>query len=93
MAACLWGGGGRSFVSVRSGAFRGLPSVCVFSYFPFAFEGRIWDLIVSVPDHCLSFSFGRTHRVSAVGFLVVPAFQCRSCCQVLTLFHHLNVES
>ena len=25
------------------------------SYFPFRFEGRIWDLIVSVPDHCLSF--------------------------------------
>ena len=24
-------------------------------YFPFGFEGRIWDLIVSVPDHCLSF--------------------------------------
>ena len=23
----------------------------------FGFEGRIWDLIVSVPDHCLSFSF------------------------------------
>ena len=27
----------------------------VFSYFRFGFEGRIWDLIVSVPDHCLSF--------------------------------------
>ena len=25
--------------------------------FPFGFEGRIWDLIVSVPDHCLSFYF------------------------------------
>ena len=24
----------------------------------FGFEGRIWDLIVSVPDHCLSFYFG-----------------------------------
>ena len=22
---------------------------------PFGFEGRMWDLIVSVPDHCLSF--------------------------------------
>ena len=21
------------------------------------FEGRIWDLILSVPDHCLSFYF------------------------------------
>ena len=27
----------------------------VFSYFPFGFEGRMCDLIVSVPDHCLSF--------------------------------------
>ena len=44
----------------------GLPHVpfincCQFMYlvtcinFPFGFEGRIWDLIVSVPDHCLSF--------------------------------------
>ena len=23
----------------------------------FGFEGRIWDLIVSVPDHCISFYF------------------------------------
>ena len=22
---------------------------------PFGFEGKIWDLIISVPDHCLSF--------------------------------------
>ena len=36
-------------------AFRKLPSIYVFSYFPFGFEGRMWDLIVSVPDHCLSF--------------------------------------
>ena len=25
--------------------------------FVIGFEGRIWDLIVSVPDHCLSFYF------------------------------------
>ena len=25
-----------------------------FSRFPFGFEGKMWDLIVSVPDHCLS---------------------------------------
>ena len=34
-------------------------SVCVKerqdSYFPFGFEGGIWDLIVSVPDHLSSF--------------------------------------
>ena len=23
----------------------------------FGFQGRMWDLIVSVPDHCLSFYF------------------------------------
>ena len=39
-------------------AFRKLSSIYVFSYFPFGFEGRIWDLIVSVPGHCLSFYFG-----------------------------------
>ena len=38
-------------------AFRKLSSIYVFSYFPFGFEGRIWDLIVSVPDHCLSFYY------------------------------------
>ena len=36
-------------------AFHGLLSIYVFSYFPFGFKGRIWDLIVSVPDHCLCF--------------------------------------
>ena len=34
-----------------------LLSIYVFSYFPFGFEGRIWDLVVSVPDHCLSSYF------------------------------------
>ena len=43
------------FIRFSASAFRKLPSIYVFSYFPFGFEGRIWDLIVSVPDHCLSF--------------------------------------
>ena len=38
-------------------AFRKLLSIYVFSCFPFGFEGRMWDLIVSVLDHCLSFYF------------------------------------
>ena len=44
------------------------PSIYVFSYFPFGFEGRMWDLIVSVPDHCLSFYFVlvRYHFLSVV---------------------------
>ena len=45
------------FILFAASAFRGLSSIYVFSYFPFGFEGRIWDLIVSVPDHCLSFYF------------------------------------
>ena len=36
----------------------------VFSYFPFSFEGRMWDLIVSVPDHCLSFYFTKCEFTS-----------------------------
>ena len=47
------------FILFTASAFRKLPSIYVFSYFPFGFEGRIWDLIVSVPDHCLSFYFER----------------------------------
>ena len=45
------------FIRFTASAFRKLPSIYIFSYFPFGFEGRIWDLIVSVPDHCLSFYF------------------------------------
>ena len=42
-------------------AFRKLMSIYVFSYFPFGFEGRMWDLIVSAPDHCLSFYYLYTY--------------------------------
>ena len=44
-------------IRFTASAFRKLPSIYVFSYFPFGFEGRMWNLIVSVPDHCLSFYF------------------------------------
>ena len=47
----------RAVHSVAASAFCKLPSVYVFSYFPFGFEVRMWDLIVSVPDHFLSFYF------------------------------------
>ena len=43
------------FILFAASAFCKLSSIYVFSYFPFGFEGRIWDLIVSVPGHCLSF--------------------------------------
>ena len=45
------------FIRFTASAFRKLPSIYVFSYFPFGFDGRMWDLIVSVPDHCLSFYY------------------------------------
>ena len=46
------------FIWFTASAFRKLLSIYVFSYFPFGFfEGRMWDLIVSVPDCCLSFYF------------------------------------
>ena len=47
------------FIRFSASAFRKLPSIYVFSYFPFGFEGRMWDLIVSGPDNCLSFYFGK----------------------------------
>ena len=45
------------FIRLTASAFRKLLSIYVFSYFPFGSEDRMWDLIVSVPDHCLSFYF------------------------------------
>ena len=45
------------FIRFTASAFRKLLSIYVFMCFPFGFEGRMWDLIVSVPDHCLSFYF------------------------------------
>ena len=55
------------FIRFTASAFCKLLSIYVFSCFPFGFEGRMWDLIVSVPDHCLSFylrNFGNGFTVS-----------------------------
>ena len=56
------------FILFAASAFRKLSLIYVFSYFPFGFQGRIWDLIVSVPDHCLSFLLFK----SSVGHLGIP---------------------
>ena len=40
---------------------------CQFMYLVisfFGFEGRMWDLIVSVPAHCLSFYFSLKGRIN-----------------------------
>ena len=52
------------FIRFTASAFRKLRSIYVFSYFPFGFEGRMWDLLVSIPDHCLSFYFCSSYRYS-----------------------------
>ena len=31
--------------------------VNVCQFFPFGLESKMWDLIVLVPDHCLTFNF------------------------------------
>ena len=49
------------FIRFTASAFPKLLSIYVFSYFPFGFEGRMWDLIVSVPEHCLSLYFIPDH--------------------------------
>ena len=44
----------------------------------FGFEGRIWDLIVSVPDHCLSFyleDHGRHFMLSFLSSLLISVLR------------------
>ena len=62
------------FIQFTEHAFRKLLSVYVFSYSPFDFEGMIWDLIVSVPDHCLSFYFS-----AQIVLLLEISSSCRRC--------------
>ena len=54
MATCL--GKCYSF-GLQCVSFRERLSVCVCSSFSFSFEGGMWDLIVVIPDHCLSIYF------------------------------------
>ena len=43
--------------SVYSACFRERLSVCACVSFSLGYEDEMWDLIVLVPDHCLSFYF------------------------------------
>ena len=61
-------------------AFRKLLSIYVFSYFPYDFEGRMWDLIVSVPDHCLSFYFALKNRDSCTWIYQYTPFELKKSC-------------
>ena len=42
----------------------------------FGFEGRMWDLIVSVPDHCLSFYFPSMLFTIEKSLLIVAVHVC-----------------
>ena len=76
-------------------AFRKLLSIFVFSYFPFGSEGRVWDLIVSVPDHCLSFYF---EAKIANSYDIICTYFVKTChftqiCKLfpsVSLLHHLR---
>ena len=46
-----------STLTVEETSWLGSYTPYIFSCFPFGFKGRMWDLIVSVPDYCLSFYF------------------------------------
>ena len=45
------------FIRFTVRVFLGCLSVCEYASFPFAFAGGVWDLIVLVPDYCLSFTY------------------------------------
>ena len=62
-----------------------MSSIYVFSYFPFGFEGRIWDLIVTVPDHCLSFYFV-AHNMADCIILVRRAHKETNICIKLSVW-------
>ena len=72
--------GKKLFIRLTAHAVRKLLSIYAFRFFPFGFAGRIWDLIVSVPDHCLSFySVRQLHLCTEAGlvysiYLVLKTF-------------------
>ena len=57
--------------SIREGAF---VKFCVCPSFPFGIEGMVWDVIVLIPDHCLSicqfysFFLEGKHSFNSCGF-------------------------
>ena len=43
------------FIQLAECVLSELLSICVCASFPLGFEGGMWELIVFIPDHCLSF--------------------------------------
>ena len=52
MTICL---GKRSSFGLMCVSFMNFINLC--SSFPFSFDGGLWNLIVLIPDHCLSIYF------------------------------------
>ena len=77
------------FIRFSASAFRKLPSIYVFSYFPFGFEGRMWDLIVSVPDHCLSF-YHDIRRRPPVSIWTYNVWPCTSTSYYMDVQHFIS---
>ena len=71
------------FIRFTASAFRKLPSIYVFSYFPFGFEGRMWDLIVSNAYHCLSFYFVFIIHVFSLAWWPSARKRLSSCCLIV----------
>ena len=61
------------FILFAPSAFRKLSSIYVFNYFPFGFEGGVWDLIVSVPGRCLPFYLEGYKLISQFVSTIFPA--------------------
>ena len=58
------------FIRFTALVFRECLSIRVCSSFPFCFEDGMWELIVLIPDHCLTFCFiSQTYEVLSALFL------------------------
>ena len=56
-------------------SFVGVVEFCVCPSFPFGFQGGIWDVIVLIPDHCLSIYFGVKSKDSSFYNILFPTSQ------------------
>ena len=67
-------------IRFTASAFCKLLSIYIISYFPFGFEGRMWDLIVSVPEYCLYFYFLKECVPNVLESLPTCSRQVRNFC-------------
>ena len=48
-------------------SFVNVYQICVCPSFPFGIEGGVWDVIVLIPDHCLSIYFTNLILTATIG--------------------------